>query len=171
MARKSRRGDICEAAVELAARGGSHAVTHQGIDAHLGISKGSTSYYFRTRSELISAVADHVAEQSRTIFEELLAEVPAAGRDGSSDVIKRYMDLLVGERREACRARMALLLDADCGSAERRALADCLFSRESATALFDDGRDDPAAAATALIDSLEGELVRMTIFSPPEGEE
>ena len=165
MPRRSRRPEICDAAIALAAKGGSHAITHQGIDAYLGIARGSTSYYFRTRAELIAAVADHIAAQSRAIFNELLAQVPEGQADLHSDVIEQYMRVLVGERRAACRARMALLLDADCGDAQRRALADCLFSREAAMALFDDGRDDPAAAVTALIDSLEGALVRHTIFA------
>lgn len=165
MPRRSRRPDICEAAVALAAKGGSHTLTHQGIDAYLGIARGSTSYYFRTRAELIAAVADHIAAQSREIFTALLAKVPDGQADSHSEVIEQYMRVLLGERRAACRARMALLLDADCGDAQRRALADCLFSREAAIALFDDGRDDPAAAATALIDSLEGALVRHTIFA------
>lgn len=173
MARNSRRLDICEAAIVLASRGGSHAVTHQGIDARLGIAKGSTSYYFRTRADLITAVADHVAAQSRTIFEDLLDRRSGDEGDGNSGVIEQYMDLLVGERREAYRARMALLLDADCGSAQRTALAECLFSFDSARDMYDDGRDDPAAAATALIDSLEGRLARLALFAAPDhpGEE
>ena len=48
--RRSRRDLICEAALDLAAEGGNHALTHQAIDARLGLARGSTSYYYRTRA-------------------------------------------------------------------------------------------------------------------------
>lgn len=160
--RTSRRAEICRAAVTLAARGGSHAVTHQGIDAELGISKGSTSYYYRTRAALITAVADHLAAGSRTAFEDLLAQ-----RSGGepADLVEAYLEEITTTRRDHVRARLALLLDADCAPGQQRALSHCLFSRDAAAELFRSrAHPNPDAAATDLLDSLEGRLLREVLL-------
>lgn len=174
--RTSRRGDICRAAVTLAARGGSHAVTHQGIDAELGISRGSTSYYYRSRAALITAVADHLAADSRAEFESLLAQHPGGDPTSNSgdnspggdpaELIEAYVANLTSARRDQVRARLALLLDADCAPEQQQTLTDCLFSRSTAVDLFR-SRDHPRpdAAATELLDRLEGRILRSTLFS------
>ncbi|WP_215519902.1 TetR/AcrR family transcriptional regulator [Phycicoccus mangrovi] len=56
-----RRQAIAVAAMELAASGGGHAVTHRKVDRHLGWPDGTTSNYARTRRELIRLVIEHVA--------------------------------------------------------------------------------------------------------------
>lgn len=169
MTRKSRRGDICRAAIALAAAGGNHAVTHQGIDVYLEIPRGSTSYYYRSRAELIAAVAQHLAEESRAEFSRTLvnaAEVVEGRESRSSAVIGEYTERLATERREECRARIALLLDPDCGDEQREALATCLFSREAAVELCAArGESDPDRAATALLDGLEGRIARLPLFA------
>lgn len=166
--RTSRRADICRAAVALAARGGSHALTHQGIDAALGIARGSTSYYYRTRSALIGAVAEHVATESAAAFADLLADARPADGPVAADpgeVIERYLEELVTTRRDEVRARIALLLDADCTAEHRRALAGCLFSRDAAVELFRaQGHPRPERAAAAMLDGLEGRVLRSTVF-------
>lgn len=162
--RTSRRAEICRAAVTLAARGGSHAVTHQGIDAELGISKGSTSYYYRTRKALITAVADHLAADSRAVFVDLLRQY--SGGDPTA-IIESYIADVTSTRRDHVRARLALLLDADCAPEQQQALAECLFSREAAVELFRSREHpDPDVAATELIDGLEGRVLREVLLRP-----
>lgn len=162
--RTSRRAAICRAAVTLAARGGSHAVTHQGIDAELGISKGSTSYYYRTRATLITAAADHLAAGSRAVFVALLAQHSG---DDPTAIIETYIADVTSTRRDHVRARLALLLDADCAPEQQKALAECMFSRSAAVELFRSrSHPDPEAAATELIDGLEGRILREVLLQP-----
>lgn len=160
--RTSRREEICRAAITLASRGGSHAVTHQGIDAELGISRGSTSYYYRTRAVLITAVADHLAASSRAVFVELLAQ--HSGGDPTA-IIETYLRQMTTTRRDHVRARLALLLDAHCAPDQQKALSECLFSRDAAVELFrSQAHPIPVAAATDLLDGLEGRILREVLL-------
>ncbi len=57
----SRRDDIAQAAMELVAQGGTHALTHHRIDRRLSLPEGTTSNYARTRRDLVLMVAQHIA--------------------------------------------------------------------------------------------------------------
>lgn len=161
----SRRDQICQTAITLAARGGSHALTHQGIDAELGIAKGSTSYYFRTRAALITGVSEFLAAQSRAVFHDLLADNTD---DDPTTVVEAYLTHLGTHRRHHVRARLALALDADCGPEQRTALSECLFSLDSAIALMkSQTHPHPRVGASELLDRLEGHIVRSHIFAGP----
>lgn len=156
--RTSRRELICDAALDLAAVGGNHAVTHSSVDAALGIAKGSTSYYYRTRAALIEATIAHLTETSRTSFAEL-AQSPSDPTtvDGATTLIAGYMSVLLTTRRRDLLARYALAPDAAADRRLRTALARCLFSPDAATTLFDAlGADDPSARAADLLTLLEG---------------
>ncbi|EME18509.1 TetR/AcrR family transcriptional regulator [Rhodococcus triatomae] len=135
--RPSRRDLICRAAVELAAEGGNHAVTHQAIDARLGLARGSTSYYHRTRAALLSAVITHLTERSRAEFVDLLpSEPPRTARD-AADVIARYLGGVVTDRRVDVLARYAFVSDAMADDDLRVGLASCLFSVDAARTLME----------------------------------
>ncbi|POH71659.1 TetR family transcriptional regulator [Arthrobacter glacialis] len=153
-----RRELICEAAVELLARGGGHAVSHQAIDRHLALPAGSTSYYFRTRHALLSATIGYLTNCSREAFETAQPERMATP-DAASAVITSQLVLLLHERRGHSRARYALIVE----TAEDPELADLLsgslFSYERAVTLFRAlGLHEPQQAAADLIAVLEGLL-------------
>ena len=57
-----RRETIKQAAVDLLAEGGAHALTHRRIDRRLGLPEGTTSNHARTRRELVRLVIDRVAD-------------------------------------------------------------------------------------------------------------
>jgi DNA-binding transcriptional regulator YbjK len=59
-----RRDLIADAAISTVATAGLRGLTHRAIDAAAGLPAGSTSYYFRTRSTLISACYLRLAELS-----------------------------------------------------------------------------------------------------------
>lgn len=161
--RASRRDQICQAAISLAARGGSHAVTHQAIDREIGIAKGSTSYYYRTRSALITAVSEYLTSQSQAAFRELLTHHPEGD---PAALIDSYLAELMASRRDHVRARLALALDADCAVEQRTALADCLFSREASIDLYrSQAHPAPERAADRLLDNLEGQILRTMVFA------
>lgn len=57
-----RRIQIIDAGIRLLAMNGIRGLTHRRIDQALEIPEGSTSVYFRTRAELLAAVAGRVAD-------------------------------------------------------------------------------------------------------------
>lgn len=155
--RRSRRTLICDAALDLAAAGGNHALTHQGIDAHLGLARGSTSYYYRTRSALVSAAVAHLAETSRGHFLEALAPGPPGNTEDAARLIAHQLETLLTDRRRDVLARYALVTDAAGDDELRVALASCLFSIPAATELMSVlGASDPVVAAHDLVSLLEG---------------
>ena len=59
---KQRRRILCDAAIRLLAEGGVKSATHLRVDRKAGFPDGTTSFYFRTSSTLLQAVAERIAE-------------------------------------------------------------------------------------------------------------
>jgi DNA-binding transcriptional regulator YbjK len=157
MAHRSRRDLICETALDLAAEGGNHALTHQGIDARLGLARGSTSYYYRTRHALVAAAIAHLTRRSSEQFLDAVPPVPPKTSQEAASFIAASLGTLLAARRRDVLARYALVADAAADDELREGLASCLFSLPAATELMDAlGADDPAVAARNLISLLEG---------------
>ena len=57
-----RRRELCDAALQLLAADGAKGLSHLKVDAHAGVPDGTTSFYFRTRSALLHAVAERMVE-------------------------------------------------------------------------------------------------------------
>jgi DNA-binding transcriptional regulator YbjK len=57
-----RRRDLCDAAIHLLAHDGAKGLSHLKVDRQAGVPDGTTSFYFRTRSALLRAVAERLAE-------------------------------------------------------------------------------------------------------------
>lgn len=57
-----RRRDLCDAAIRLLADDGAKGLSHLKVDRKAGVPDGTTSFYFRTRSALLRAVAERSAE-------------------------------------------------------------------------------------------------------------
>ncbi|WP_395307711.1 TetR/AcrR family transcriptional regulator [Mycobacterium sp. AMU20-3851] len=71
---EQRRRTLCDVAIRLLAEGGLKSATHLKVDRAAGYPDGTTSFYFRTSSALLSAVAERVAELD-------LKDLRAATRD------------------------------------------------------------------------------------------
>ena len=56
-----RRSEIAEAGIRLIATRGVRALTHRAIDAELDLPAGSTSYYARTRHDLVKLIVHRLA--------------------------------------------------------------------------------------------------------------
>lgn len=155
--RRSRRDLICEAALDLAAEGGNHALTHQAIDARLGLARGSTSYYYRTREALVSAAITRLTHRSREYFDDAVQVAPPLTIESAGSLIADQLETLLLDRRRDVLARYALIFDAAGDGELRSGLASCLFSQAEATALMEAlGAEAPVAAARDLISLLEG---------------
>lgn len=57
-----RRRELCDTAIRLLADDGVKGVSHLKVDRKAGVPDGTTSFYFRTRSALLQAVAVRVSE-------------------------------------------------------------------------------------------------------------
>ncbi len=57
-----RRRDLCDAAIQLLADDGAKGLSHLKVDRSADVPDGTTSFYFRTRSALLRAVAERLAE-------------------------------------------------------------------------------------------------------------
>ncbi|SIS15432.1 transcriptional regulator, TetR family [Williamsia sterculiae] len=157
-----RRRQICEAALDLAAGGGNRAVTHHAIDSRLGIARGSTSYYYRTRQDLLESAIAHLSRTSRDVFQSALATTQWDETDSvmsAAVFISAHVDHLLHDRRRDVLARYALAADAASDVTLRSALAGCLFSLTAARDLMAFlGAADPAGDAHDLLSLLEGLL-------------
>src|SRR3954453_5991308 len=56
-----RRGELLEAAIHLIGAQGLDAVTHRAVAAEAGVPAASTSYYFRSKDELIDEALNTLA--------------------------------------------------------------------------------------------------------------
>ena len=57
-----RRRDLCDAAIDLLAGDGAKGLSNLKVDRRAGVPDGTTSFYFRTRSALLRAAAERLAE-------------------------------------------------------------------------------------------------------------
>lgn len=65
-----RKAQIAKAVVTLLGARGSRGLTHRAIDEYLGLPPGSTSYYYRTKIDLLTAGFEEVIQLNRHSTEE-----------------------------------------------------------------------------------------------------
>ena len=99
-----RRTVIADAAIRTLAGAGGRGLTHRAVDKEAGLPTGSTSYYLRTRADLLRAAVDRLAE----LDEAALA--PAADGTLAAD-LARVTDQLLTTDRERLLARYELALE------------------------------------------------------------
>ncbi|MFD4268334.1 TetR/AcrR family transcriptional regulator [Rhodococcus sp. NPDC058481] len=160
-----RRTRIADAALDIIAADGIRALTHRGVDRRLELPAGSTSYYFRTKRDLLIATVGHLTDRSRREFTRSRLE-PAADAD-IADIAKgigAYVDGLLSGRTRDLRARYALTLEMVHDKQIQAALAVSLFSPERAVELTSAlGTDHPDRDAANLIALLEGLVFDRTV--------
>lgn len=169
-----RREQIADAGIRILASRGVRAFTHLSIDRELGLPDGSTSYYARTRRDLITLVVERLAARTtddlaaQAIPEELtpqaVASMVVAGLD---DTMRRADDH---------RARLVLLLECrddpelQAALATRPAVRDSFIARAAAM-LQRLGVDQPEQHAQDLAALVDGMLMQHIIRTAPANEE
>ena len=102
-----RREHIGDAGVGLIARDGVHALTHLQVDTEAGLPRGSTSYYARTRRDLLALVVNRLSEGSQADINDL--EIPASvSRQEAAEIVVGILEHMA-RRADAQAARGALL--------------------------------------------------------------
>jgi DNA-binding transcriptional regulator YbjK len=114
----SRRTRLADAAITTLAREGSRGLTHRAVDRTAGVPEGSTSYYFRTRLDLLRAIVGRMADLDT-------ASLPALVHTGGEEFEAAFTDSvheLLTDGRERQLARYELTLEATRRAELRQAL-------------------------------------------------
>ncbi|MGW0040584.1 TetR/AcrR family transcriptional regulator [Rhodococcus sp. NPDC003348] len=156
---EDRRKLIADAALDIVASDGIRALTHRAVDRRLDLSLGSTSYYFRTKRELLYATVGHLHEISRREFARFLATRTATLPDLpvlASD-IAAAIDHMLATRARDLRARYALTLEMVHDKEIQIALTSSIFSKTLAAGMVAElGSSRPEVDSANFIALLEG---------------
>jgi len=153
-----RRPLITDHAIEVLASGGARALSHHAVDRAAGLAAGSTSYYFRTRRDLVVATIGRIRDHSRVAFHESFMPATVSPRTAAT-LMEGQLQLLAGTRRNDALAVFSLLPEVESDPELRTELASCLFSRELSTKLLVAlGRSEAHGTSLDLIDFLTGIL-------------
>ncbi|WP_116103396.1 TetR/AcrR family transcriptional regulator [Amycolatopsis thermalba] len=91
-----RRAALIEAAAELLVEGGFDAIRHRAVAERAGLPLASTTYYFDSLDDLISAAAEHHGRTELAKGHAQLDELPTTPR-GIDSVVELVLDQLPGE--------------------------------------------------------------------------
>jgi DNA-binding transcriptional regulator YbjK len=80
-----RRTELLDAALDLVGEGGLRAVTHRAVEQRAGAPHGSTTYYFKTRDQLVEATIQRLTDIDRTNVEGIAHGISMALARGNPD--------------------------------------------------------------------------------------
>jgi DNA-binding transcriptional regulator YbjK len=159
-----RRVVIADAALRLIGKEGARGLTHRAVDAEAGLPTGSTSYYCRKRSDLLSLSLRRHAELDRGSLEELdaaLGRVAEKVSDLARPLSRALNHWIQAQTVPELAARFELFLacsrdpELERVVQEQRAQFHEILSRRLATHSV----PRPSSVATALIALIEGLLL------------
>ena len=155
---RARREALLRAAIELLGETGVKSVTHRAVAERAGMPLASTTYYFRSVSEIIEeALKLHVAERVAELAG--LADVALSITGASAtQFAERFAEVLVANPTPTLVAHYQMYLEAGRNPALRPAVADALAAFEDLAArlLAAAGARDPQGAAEAFLALLDG---------------
>jgi DNA-binding transcriptional regulator YbjK len=162
-----RRTEILDAALRVLAEHGMRGLTHRAVDAAAGIAPGSTSYYFRSRSALVTGCV------ARLVEIDLAVEVPeeaAAPPEALVDALVGVAVAMASSQRHRTLARYELSLAAAREPHLRAALMEGgdTIRRLGARTLAAAGASDPGGAAAELAALLDGLVITAMVRGPHE---
>ncbi|MFI5607444.1 TetR/AcrR family transcriptional regulator [Amycolatopsis sp. NPDC051903] len=90
-----RRATLVEAAAELLAEGGFDAVRHRAVAERAGLPLASTTYYFDSLEDLVTAAVEHHSQVELANGRQQLEELATRNR-GVQATVELVLDLLLG---------------------------------------------------------------------------
>ncbi|WP_414936824.1 TetR/AcrR family transcriptional regulator [Amycolatopsis sp. cmx-11-51] len=93
-----RRAELIDAAASLLAEGGFDAVRHRAVAERAGLPLASTTYYFDSLEELVTAAVEHHSNQELEIGRRRLDELATRNR-GVEATVDLVLDMLLGPLR------------------------------------------------------------------------
>ena len=100
---EQRRRELCDAAIQLLADDGAKGLSHLKVDGRAGVPDGTTSFYFRTRSALLHAVAERMVELDLATL-QTVADSVAIDAGSSASALAKVV-LQSGEEPQLSRTR------------------------------------------------------------------
>ncbi|MEV7893875.1 TetR/AcrR family transcriptional regulator [Streptomyces cyaneofuscatus] len=168
MSLPDRRDLIADAALSTVASAGLRGLTHRAVDTAAGLPAGSTSYYFRTRSALISACYLRLAELTVADVDRWQAEHGGTDPDSAAEALAVLLHYWLTAGRDRQLARFELSLEATRRPELRADLETAgLAARSRATTLLAAlGASRPVQAADLLVAWTDGLLYDRLAGSP-----
>jgi TetR/AcrR family transcriptional regulator, regulator of biofilm formation and stress response len=173
-----RRAELLDAAIELIGAGGIEAVTHRAVAAAAGVPPASTSYYFRSKDELIHEALRTLAEREIELLRIQRKALGAAAAD--LEVITEALAAWIEEQLTpagsvALLAQYQLQLEAARRPEARAILEDWKAGTDdlAETAMAGLGARDVRTAGILLVCAIDGLRLRLlasghTPLTPPE---
>lgn len=163
-----RRREILAAATTVLAQQGNRGLTHRAVDREAGLPEGSSSAYYRSRSALLGALGDFVADRLAADVEALggrLASCPGDHERAVAEVSRLFSRWLEQPDLLAARLELTVAATRDDDLKERFALW-----RQDLVAMVDAvlagaGKDGGASAQT-LVAALDGVLLASLLLPP-----
>jgi DNA-binding transcriptional regulator YbjK len=175
---EGRRRVLCDAAIEILAQEGAKGLTHRNVERRAGLPDGTTSSYFPTRSALLRATAERVAELDAADFEVVMTLSPhsePANATTLSALAGMVMRQASGPALDRSRARYELALHAHRDAVLRSAFEEAIsgfvaLSEQAVTQVQPGGPVDPALVeeqARAVTTFVNGVIVRQVLGDSP----
>ncbi|HEY8584784.1 MAG TPA: TetR family transcriptional regulator [Capillimicrobium sp.] len=174
-AKPDRRTALLDATLRLIGEGGLEAVTHRAVEAAAGLPHGSTTYYFKTRQQLVDAAVQRLSDRDHAVVDAMghgIAMALARGDGLDFDALAAQITAWV----RADRAHQLVRFELYLAAARRPQIAETMraarqtFLRMMEPVAVAAGSDDPEADARTLVALLDG-LVLHQITVTPEGHE
>lgn len=163
-----RRREILAAATTVLAQQGNRGLTHRAVDREAGLPEGSSSAYYRSRSALLGALGDFVADRLAGDVEALgarLATCPGDHERAVAEVSRLFSRWLDQPDLLAARLELTVAATRDKQLAERFAMwREDLVGMVDAV-LTDAGKDGGVSART-LVAALDGVLLASLLLPP-----
>lgn len=161
---EDRRTLIADSAIEVVARDGVRALTHRAVDSEAGLPSGSTSYYCRTRAQLITLTANRLISLLRGFVEVSgIQQLASSDADDVLEMLNTMIEGLLADYRGELAARSALIMELTGEEDTTDLVASLLDPSDLASALGSAGLRHPAAAALDLLTVYEGLLWERTV--------
>lgn len=154
---EDRRILIADTAIAVIADVGVRGLTHRAVDAAANLATGSTSYYARSKAQLVSLTVERLASLLRGYTEHTALAV-ATPNDGGELVraLRDWLEGLYADYQGELRARAALVLELEHSEgADADLLREALVSTEDLTGPLKSAGVHQDAASP-LLSALEG---------------
>jgi len=165
-----RRQRIANAGIALITRGGTHRLTHRAVDAEAGIPNGSTSYYARSRRDLIRLVMEQLSAESQADLTDIEVPGELTVRQ-ATDLVGRLAERLI-LNGDAQAARFALMFEVrDDDELRRELTVDApvrrSFDEKAVELLRALGAADPEGTAPEFVALVDAVLMYRAVDAAP----
>ncbi len=104
-ANPQRRAELADAGLRVLANSGARGLTHRAVDSEADVPKGTCSNYFKSRDELLNALADRILERLAPDPNQLQS---LAGREPSLELMIEFLRYIHERTTEAPELTLAL---------------------------------------------------------------